>query len=106
MIQDYKFYSFSLRFGVRALHLFEKAKGVPISKALQDLESIESQVEFIFCAAQDYEISNKLEKKVTKDDIFNAYDEVGFTEATEIIGKGVSQYFTKKNTNQGEKTTP
>ena len=90
----------NLRFGVRALQLFEKAKGVPISKALQDLESIDSQIEFLFCAAQDYELMNKLTPSVTKDDVLNFYDEVGFTEATEIIGGGVSQYFTKKNMSQ------
>ena len=86
----------NLRFGVRALQLFEKAKGVPISKALQDLESIDAQIEFIFCAAQDYEITNKLERKVTKDDVMEFYDDMGFVAVTEIIGEGVSQYFTKK----------
>jgi ribosome-associated toxin RatA of RatAB toxin-antitoxin module len=95
----------NLRFGVRALQLFEKAKGVPISKALQDLESIESQIEFLFCAAQDYELYNKLTPTVTKEDIFSLYDEIGFVEASEIIGKGVSQYFTKKNTNHQETIT-
>ena len=96
----------NLRFGVRALQMFEKAKGVPISKALQDLESIDSQIEFIFCAAKDYEISNRLESKVTKDDVMELYDNLGFIEVTELIGAGVSQYFTKKNkTQESQKIT-